>query len=452
VSSSTTISGGSDLVVVKTHTGTFRQNDRADSYSIVVTNNAAATSDGTVSVHDGLPAGLTLSQIGGTGWTCDPVAVTCTRSDPVAPSGSYPQINVVTSVAVDAPPIVVNMATVSGGGEDDASNDSATDATVVVPLPDLTVTNAAVGNIVVGQTGAAFTITVANDAAAGPTFAPASVTVSAGAGFSPSALTGAGWSCDLPSFTCTRSDALDAGASYPAITLSGDIAPAPDAPQIIPVTSTVSGGGELNTANDTMTLSATVYSPAGVPAGFVAVTSGPIDIAGSWYAVLGVTSYVVSRATSVSGPWSTFTVSGPNFLDAGLAPDTTYLYKVQAADSLGHLSGYSAIDISTTTYFGNQLITAGTTIVQGAFLTSLRTAINAVRKEADLPAFAFTDADLPVGTVAVKAVHMTEARSALAEARAVIGLPVMTLHDPTITPGVTLIRRLHIVELRIGTK
>jgi hypothetical protein len=62
------------------------------------------------------------------------------------------------------------------------------------------------------------------------------------------AIGGTGWGCTLATLTCTRSDALAAGGSYPltlTVTVAGNAAAS--------VTNgvTVSGGGESNTANDT---------------------------------------------------------------------------------------------------------------------------------------------------------------------------------------------------------
>jgi hypothetical protein len=68
----------------------------------------------------------------------------------------------------------------------------------------------------------------------------------------PSALTatgisGSGWSCDLATLSCTRSDALPAGASYPPITLTVNVTGG--APSSVVNTATVSRSGQ-NTAND----------------------------------------------------------------------------------------------------------------------------------------------------------------------------------------------------------
>src|SRR5206468_11694263 len=68
-------------------------------------------------------------------------------------------------------------------------------------------------------------------------------------GLTATALSGAGWSCTLGTLTCTSSDALPAGASYPAITLTVNVART--APATVTNMAAVSAGGERNTANNT---------------------------------------------------------------------------------------------------------------------------------------------------------------------------------------------------------
>src|SRR5437764_417758 len=62
-------------------------------------------------------------------------------------------------------------------------------------------------------------------------------------------MSGTNWNCTFSTLTCTRSDALAAGASYPAITLTVNVAG--NASASVTNTATVSGGGETNQANDT---------------------------------------------------------------------------------------------------------------------------------------------------------------------------------------------------------
>lgn len=93
-----------DLTVTKTHTGNFTQGDTGRTYSITVSNNGSGATSGAVSVTDSLPAGLTATTVSGAGWNCNVANLTCTRSDALAASGSYPVIILTVNVAADAPP------------------------------------------------------------------------------------------------------------------------------------------------------------------------------------------------------------------------------------------------------------------------------------------------------------------------------------------------------------
>jgi len=69
------------------------------------------------------------------------------------------------------------------------------------------------------------------------------------AGLTATSISGTGWACVLATRTCTRSDALAAGASYPVITITVSVAS--NAPSTVTNSATVSGGGETNVSNDT---------------------------------------------------------------------------------------------------------------------------------------------------------------------------------------------------------
>jgi hypothetical protein len=77
------------------------------------------------------------------------------------------------------------------------------------------------------------------------------------AGLTATALSGVGWSCTLGTLTCTRADALAEGASYPTIALTVNVAA--DAPLEVINTATVSGGGDVNTGNNTAADVTTVF-------------------------------------------------------------------------------------------------------------------------------------------------------------------------------------------------
>jgi uncharacterized repeat protein (TIGR01451 family) len=80
-----------DCVVAKSHVGNFVRGTATNDYKIVVSNISPSTATvGLVTVVDTLPAPLTATVMSGTGWTCDVPTLTCTRSDALAPLGSYP--------------------------------------------------------------------------------------------------------------------------------------------------------------------------------------------------------------------------------------------------------------------------------------------------------------------------------------------------------------------------
>src|SRR6185295_5413118 len=205
---------------------------------------------GTVTVTDTLPTGLTATAISGTGWTCVLATLTCTRSDALAAGSSYPVITLTVNVASNAASSVTNSVSVSGGGQTNTSNDSATDTTTVTQLPDMTIAKSHVGNFTQGQVGATYSITATNSGSAA-TSGLVTVVDSLPAGLTATAISGAGWSCVLGTLTCTRSDALAAGSSYPVITVTVTVAN--NAASNVTNTANVSGGGQTNTTNDAAT-------------------------------------------------------------------------------------------------------------------------------------------------------------------------------------------------------
>ncbi|MEU2158084.1 hypothetical protein ABZ532_24275 [Streptomyces sp. NPDC019396] len=84
------------------------------------------------------------------------------------------------------------------------------------------------------------------------------------AGLTAASLSGAGWTCVLDSLTCTRTDVLDSGASYPPLTLTVDIAS--NAPKQVTNTAAITGGGttatsSIGTATTTVKHAATRPTP-----------------------------------------------------------------------------------------------------------------------------------------------------------------------------------------------
>ena len=115
--------------------------------------------------------------------------------------------------------------------------------------PSLSVTKTHAGTFKSGQQGATYSVTVTNQAGAGPTSGMVTVTESIPSGLSLVSLSGSGWTCGAVASTCTRNDALPSGSSYPVLTVMV-IVTANAGAQVINQVS-VSGGGSANaTATD----------------------------------------------------------------------------------------------------------------------------------------------------------------------------------------------------------
>jgi uncharacterized repeat protein (TIGR01451 family) len=249
-SATTTITFPPDLTISKSHTGNFTQG-QSGSYTITVTNSGSGPTTSTVTATDTLPTGLTYSTATGTGWSCSAAGqvVTCTSTNVVAAANSYPNITITVNVSATAPASVTNTASISGGGEINTANNSSSDATTVTPVADMTIVKTHSGNFTRGSTGT-YAITATNSGAAATSGAVVTVIDTLPTGFSYVSATGTGWGCSASGqvVTCTRSNVLGAGVSYPAIGITVSVAQS--AASSITNTASVSGGGQANTAND----------------------------------------------------------------------------------------------------------------------------------------------------------------------------------------------------------
>jgi uncharacterized repeat protein (TIGR01451 family) len=119
---------------------------------------------------------------------------------------------------------------------------------------DLTITKTHSGNFTPGQTGI-YTITVTNSGSGSTNGSLVTVTDVVPAGLTPTAPNGPhnGWECSIngQTLTCTRSDMVAGGSSYPTITLTVQVAD--PAPLTVTNTAVVAGGGEGDTTNNTAT-------------------------------------------------------------------------------------------------------------------------------------------------------------------------------------------------------
>ncbi len=188
----------------------------------------------------------------GTGWSC--AGNSCTRSDSLAAGSSYPALTATVNVAPNASSPQVNSASVSGGGS--ASANAADPTTIVVIPAVLSIAKSHSGSFAQGQLNALYSVVVSNQAGAGPTVNLLTVTEVLPPGLTLVSMGGTGWNCG--GANCTRSDVLNGGSSYPAITVTVNVALAAGSPQVNQAS--VSGGGTalVNTAADSTVISAGV--------------------------------------------------------------------------------------------------------------------------------------------------------------------------------------------------
>ena len=300
-----------DLSVTKTHTGNFSQGQIGASYLVTVNNASAGDKLDTenVTVTDTAPTGLTITAMSGSGWTCTTLPI-CTRSDVLAGGASYPPMTVTVTVAANATsPLVNSVAVTSTAGESDVTNNSASDSTIILVPPDLTISKTHSGNFSQGQVGAIYS-TVVSNIGAGAKLAGSSVSVTdaAPSGLTVTALSGSGWTCTtLP--ICTRSDVLASGASYPPIAITVTVA-ANAAASLSNVVNVTSAAFESNTANNSFSDPATivvgttgslVVTKAGSGSGTVNSLDGGINCGATCTVSYVNSSNVVLTATPAGG-------------------------------------------------------------------------------------------------------------------------------------------------------
>jgi uncharacterized repeat protein (TIGR01451 family) len=127
-------------------------------------------------------------------------------------------------------------------------------------LPDVSVVKSHVGTFTRGST-ASYTLQVSNvNTVATSGVVTANDTLPLGV--TPTSAIGTGWTCSVSGQTvsCTRSDALAGGASYPPIAVSVNVSQS--APATITNTGAIGGGGDISPINDTSTDVANVGSTA----------------------------------------------------------------------------------------------------------------------------------------------------------------------------------------------
>jgi len=122
---------GPDLSIEKEHSNNFFQGQAGAIYTIAVSNVGSQPTSGTVTVSESIPAGLTPVSISGTNWICSQPAGPCTQSAALLPGSPYPNLTLTVNVDPGAPSSVTNTVSVTGGGDVNPLNNTASDLTTI---------------------------------------------------------------------------------------------------------------------------------------------------------------------------------------------------------------------------------------------------------------------------------------------------------------------------------
>lgn len=250
----TTVKTGFDL---RPTTATVGQPQRGGTwtYTITAANAGVVAKPGAVRVTDDLGAGLTPASASGSGWTCSSSGqrFTCDRTGGAAANETLPAISVVANVGAAAVNPLQHTATVSHSADTNTANNTIIGQASLATAPNLTVdvtdSNA---TFEVGETGT-YQATVRN-AGDGPTTGTVTTTGETPSGTTITGATGSGWTCSTPtnrSFSCTRTAAIAANSTAPAISVT--VVPLAAAGSQTRLTVTVSGGGQTTTTDDSDT-------------------------------------------------------------------------------------------------------------------------------------------------------------------------------------------------------
>jgi uncharacterized repeat protein (TIGR01451 family) len=123
---------GPDLTVSVTHPLSFYFGASSD-YVIVVTNAGTAPSAETITLSDRLPASMTAFVLNGVGWNGVLSSLTCTTDVALSPGASAPQVTLTAAAPTSGlSALLINSATVSGGGDQVSTNNVSGDVTTIL--------------------------------------------------------------------------------------------------------------------------------------------------------------------------------------------------------------------------------------------------------------------------------------------------------------------------------
>jgi hypothetical protein len=330
--------------------------------TFTITNPAANTvAEAGVGFTDTFPVGIVIATPNGLTNTCGGVVTATAGSGSVTLAAGTIASSTSCTIAVTTTGTARGNFTNTSGAvsSTNGGTGNTASAAIVVVTPDLTITKSHAGNFLLGQIGASYTLTV-NNIGLDPTFGTVTAADVLPVGLTATAISGSGWTCILGTLTCTRSDVLAAGGSYPAITVTVNVAA--NAANSVTNNASVSGGGEANLANDTaadVTIISTftitsVPSTATIRAGQAAVFTLTITPVGG-----AVT--VPITFTDVTTALKTTLTFVPTQVTPGASPATVVL-TVQTTAGLGFVgqkTGTSAAPLAAILFPMGLVVLAG---------------------------------------------------------------------------------------------
>jgi uncharacterized repeat protein (TIGR01451 family)/fimbrial isopeptide formation D2 family protein len=219
----TPVTTSADLSIVKTAASGPYVAGQSVTYTIAVTNAGPSVARDVI-VSDAVPAGMTITDISGTGWTCDDATGLCDRATLPLGTSTITVTAAIDSAVPDAS-LLTNTATVTSSTPDPTTPNTDTETVTVTALADIAVVKTAVdadgAEITTADAGTSvrYLLEVTNN---GPSAAvgPLTIADTLPAGFSYLAVESgdASWTCaadatDAQLVTCTNPAGLGAGAS-----------------------------------------------------------------------------------------------------------------------------------------------------------------------------------------------------------------------------------------------
>jgi IPT/TIG domain len=170
-----------------------------------------------------------------------------------------------------------------------------------------------------------------------------------------------------------------------------------------------------------------------MPANFTARGNGPNAVALRWDLSPEATSYTIFRNHIFDG-----STARDFSIDFDVTPNTAYVYAIEARDRDGVPSARTPLDLAVPMDWDDTSFVPGLK-VKATHLSELRTAVNAARTLAGLPAATWTM------SATILAVQLEELRTALNQALTALGIPPVTFTDPSLA-GLP-IKAVHVREL-----